>query len=340
LAPSLTLPLAGAVGADDADPVAALDADGEIRHYRRCAIAFRDALGFDHQRARPFRLGGGHGDGAGRAPGVAAALAQRLQFGDSAHVALAPRGDAVAHPVLFGGDLAVELVQIAFFLGQDLVAPRFERSKSALGAARFAAVEQDRDPGQVGQKAAVVADEDEGAPAGGQFGFEPFDGRQIQVVGGFVQEQDIGRRRQHAHQGGAARLAARQRRRILVAAQSDLLQQVARRVAVVIGAEAGLHVTRHVGKAGKIRLLRQVADGGVRLAEDRAAVRLDQSGRDPQQRRLARAVAADKAHALARRHHQIDACKQRRTAEGQRNAGELEEGGGHVNVDPLAWRGS
>ena len=81
---------------------------------------------------------------------------------------------------------------------------------------------------------------------------------------------------------------------------------------------------------GEVRLLRQVADGGARLHEARAAIGLDQAGGDLQQRRLARAVAADEAHALARRDRQLDAVEQRRAAEGERDIAELDEGRGHA----------
>ena len=43
--------LAAAVRADDADAVAALDADREIAHDRAVAVGLGDAFGLDHQRA-------------------------------------------------------------------------------------------------------------------------------------------------------------------------------------------------------------------------------------------------------------------------------------------------
>src|SRR5262249_16082895 len=133
--------LAAAVGADYADPAAAQNAGGKIHHDRRPAIAFRDALRLDDQPSGAFRFGRRHGDRAGCSPGVPSALAQRLKAGDTAHVALAPGGDAVSHPMLFGFDLAIELVPLALFLGQNVVAPGLERRKSAIDAARLAAVE-------------------------------------------------------------------------------------------------------------------------------------------------------------------------------------------------------
>ena len=54
----------------------------------------------------------------------------------------------------------------------------------------------------------------------GQARLEPLDGRQVEVVGRLVQQQDVGRRRQHVGQRRPAQLAARQRCRVLLAARA------------------------------------------------------------------------------------------------------------------------
>src|SRR5262249_37829363 len=100
--------------------------------------------------------------------------------------------------MLFGLDLAVELVPLTLFLDQNVVAPGLDRRTSALDAAQLPAVEPSRDPGKIGKKAPVVADDDERPVTGGEFALKPLDGRKVEVVGGLVQQQDIGRRRQHA----------------------------------------------------------------------------------------------------------------------------------------------
>ena len=134
-----------------------------------------------------------------------------------------------------------------------------------------------------------------------QLVLQPFDGRQIEMVGRLVEQQHVGRGRQHARERGAARLAAREVRGILAAVEAELFEQIARRVGIVAGPEAGLDIGERRGEAGEVRLLRQVAHGGAGLHEARAAVGLDQPGGDLEQRRLARAVAADQADALAGR---------------------------------------
>ena len=64
-----------------------------------------------------------------------------------------------------------------------------------------------------------------------ELGFEPFDGRQVEMVGRLVEQQDIGLGRQHAGERGAAGLAAREARRILVAGEAEMLEQIAGAVA-------------------------------------------------------------------------------------------------------------
>ena len=190
------------------------------------------------RRAGTLRLGRGHGDVAGGAARLAAVLAQRLQTGDAAHVALAPRGDAIAQPVLLRDDLAVELVEVAFLLREHLVAPGLEIGKAALDAAGLAAVEPHGDARQVGEKAAVMADQHERRAPRGELALQPFDGGQVEMVGRLVEQQDIGVGRQHPGQRRAPRLAARQRGGVLVAGEAKLLEQIARGVGVAVRARA------------------------------------------------------------------------------------------------------
>ena len=101
-------------------------------------------------------------------------LPQRLQAGDAADIALPPGGNAVAHPMLFGLDLAVEFLPVALLLRQHLVAPVLERCKAAIEVARLAAVDPHGGARQVGEKAAVMADDDEGGLAAVELAFQPF----------------------------------------------------------------------------------------------------------------------------------------------------------------------
>ena len=71
---------------------------------------------------------------------------------------------------------------------------------------------------------------------------QPFDGRQVEMVGRLVEQQDIRLGREDAGQRGAAGLAARQLGRVFLAGQAELIQQIVRPVGIVAGAEAGLDI--------------------------------------------------------------------------------------------------
>ena len=111
---------------------------------RAAVVTLADAGGIDDLRTGWRRRTGGDGGIAGRGAVAAALFPDRLQMGDPAHVALAPAGDAVAHPVLFGDDSAVKLMLIAFLFRQNRVAPVFEMGKATLDATGLPAVEPDR----------------------------------------------------------------------------------------------------------------------------------------------------------------------------------------------------
>ena len=136
------------------------------------------------------------------------ALAQIGELANPAHVTLAPRRDAVAHPVLLGDDLAAELVLVAFLFFEHLIAPFLERRETALDAPRDAAIEPYGGARQSREEAPVVADQDQRGARIGEFAFQPFDRRQVEVIGRLVEQQDVGRRREYAGDCGAARFAA------------------------------------------------------------------------------------------------------------------------------------
>jgi hypothetical protein len=115
--------LAGAIGTDDADAVAALNADRKVIDDSAVAIAAADVLGLDDEAAGFFRFGGGEIGVAGGAAIVAALLPQGVQIAEPLDVALASAGNAITQPVLFIDDLAVELVLLALLLGEHFVAP-------------------------------------------------------------------------------------------------------------------------------------------------------------------------------------------------------------------------
>ena len=90
---------------------------------------------------------------------LAALGAQLAQSCKSPLVALAPAADAVAHPVFFHGDLAVDLVTLDLLLRENLVAPVLECGETPLEPSRLPAVKPNGPARQVFEKAPVVADQ-------------------------------------------------------------------------------------------------------------------------------------------------------------------------------------
>ena len=309
--------LAGAIRADDAEPVAAQDADREILHDGAVAPALADQLALGDEFPRGAPLADREFHIAYAIARLAALLPQIAEPVHAAHIALATPADAVAHPMLFIDDLAVELVAVALFFLNDLVAPGFELAKPAIKSLGAAAVEPDGGARKVLQEAPVMADQHKRRTQRRQFAFQPFDGGQVEMVGRLVEEEQVRLGCQHARERGAADLAARQVRRVLVAAQAKLAQQILRAIEIIIGAKSRLDIAQHVGEIRQVGLLRQVAHSGVRLEKAHPAVFFDHAGGDLEQRRLARAVAADKADALAGRDRQVGTFQQRLAAKGE-----------------------
>ena len=82
-----------------------------------------------------------------------------------------------------------------------------------------------------------MADENEGRTLSAEFTFEPFDGRQIQVVGRLVEQQNVGAVAENAGERGTARLAAGEAGRVLGTGQAEF-------VSIVPVTHAGASATR------------------------------------------------------------------------------------------------
>jgi hypothetical protein len=178
-----------------------MDADREGRDDRAVAIGLGDLVGLDDELAGFLRVGGARLHGALRPLMAAVALAHGLQFAKAAHVALAARRDAIAQPVLLALDRLAELVLLHLLLLEDLVAPGFEMGKAAVEAARGAAIEPDGGIRDLFEEATVMRDDDKRAAGLLQLAFQPFDGRQVEMVGRLVEQQDVGLGRHERAQG-------------------------------------------------------------------------------------------------------------------------------------------
>jgi hypothetical protein len=166
-----------------------------------------------------------------------------------------------------------------FFL-QKLVSPSLEMGKATVEFAARSPVEPDGPCAELLEKAAVVADEDERRSEAEQFLFQPFDGWQVQMVGGFIEQQDVGRGRQCAGKGGAPDFTARERGRRFLAREPQFLQQIAAAMLIVRRSEAVFHIVQHRLEAGKIGFLGQITDGSAGLQPAFTFVRFDPARRN------------------------------------------------------------
>jgi hypothetical protein len=297
--------LAGAVRPQHADPVAAQDAGGEGLQDCPAAEALGDPLGLDHEPAAEGRRADGQLDRAGRGDQLPPLLPQLLQVAQPAHVALAPRGDTPVQPMGLGLEALVEALDVGLLCGQHLPAPFLKAGIAAVAGAQRAAIEPPGAGRKAGEEAAVVADDDERAGNGREPLLQPFDGRQVEMVGGLVEQQHLGLGHQRLGQGDAADLAAgkalgRPLRRHAEVGQEDV-GAVAGGLAALGRGQAQQHEVGNGRGLRQPRLLRQIGDGHPWLGEHLACVELSQARQHAQEGGLARAVAADEAHAIAAR---------------------------------------
>ena len=232
--------------------------------------------------------------------------------------------------MLLGDDLAGQLLLVPFLLFEEVVTPRLEPGKTLLDAAGLATVDPDGAPGEVGEKAPVVADQHQRRTQRFELVFQPFDGRQVEVVGRLVQQQDIGLGRQHASQRGAARLPARQRSRIFGAHQTELFEQILRPVGIVRTFKPRFDISERGREARQIGLLRQIADRSARLEESLTRIRFDGARRDLEKGGFSRPVAADQCDLVARRDGKLGPFQQRGAAHDEADRLQGEKRRGHL----------
>ena len=149
-----------------------------------------------------------------RCPGdrVVRALApQRFQTAHAAHVARAPRLDALADPRLFLLPERVELPVGDAFGGELVGLARLVRGEVAGIGAQQTAVEFDDPRGHAIEERAVVRDHDRRRLLAHQV-LEQRDAVDIEVIGRLVEQQQIRRERQRQRERRALLLATRRRR--------------------------------------------------------------------------------------------------------------------------------
>ena len=200
--------LAGAVGADDADDAGLRQREGQVLDEELVAEALVQALDLDHlvaeavaRRDEDLELG------------VAAfgrlGLLEQLVVGGEAGLALGLAGlGRHAHPLelLVEGPLAVgRLLLLLGEAGGLLLEPA---RVVALERDAPAAVELEDPAGHVVEEVAVVGDGHDGPGVVPQEPLQPRDRFGVEVVGGLVEQQQVGGGEQEAAQGHAALLTA------------------------------------------------------------------------------------------------------------------------------------
>ena len=203
--------LARAVGAQQADFVAAKDGGAEVSDDHAIAKGLAHMHHLRDQLAALVAAVDVHVHAAHHVAAGLAGRAQLLQPVDAGGGAGAAGFYALADPHLFLRQQLVSLGVDHCLLSQLLFLLREEGGKVARVAHEVAAVQLD-DPGcHVVQKRAVVGDGDEAALKLHQQAFKPFNRVQVQVVGGLVQQQHIGLGYQRLRERHALFGAARQR---------------------------------------------------------------------------------------------------------------------------------
>ncbi len=347
--------LAGAVGADQPDLVAAQDRRIEALDDAAPAKAQRHLaqLG-DHAPAAHAGVDLEPHLAQRLAPG-GALHAQRLQPRDARDAARAPRLDALADPDLLLGEQLVG-ARLGLRLGGELLVAGALVGRVVAGvAAQLAAVELDDARADRVEEGAVVGHDDRAAAKGQQQLLEPGDGVEVEVIGRLVEQQDLGARDQRLGQRDALERAARELADALLAGQPEALQRglharfpvpaverlqaclqrvevdavgmrlVGRAQRARLGDAVG-HRLEHAGRTVEDRLLRDIAHAQPRRELQQAVVGALQPGDDLEQRGLAAAVAPDQPEPLAGFEREAGAVEQGDMAVGEVGVGQREQG--------------
>ena len=344
---------ARAVGADEADFVAAQKGGAKALHHGRAAKGFADVVQLGHDFSAGLAAGHFHAHAAQRLAAGSAGGAQGVQAVDAALRAGAARFHAFAHPDFFLRQQFVGPGVERGFLRQLLFFLRLIGGEVAGVAAQAAPVQLHDARGHGIQKSAVVRDDNHAAFVGQQQLLQPANGGQIQMVGRLVQQQHIRLRHQRLGQRHALLAAARKLGHAARAVQPQLLQgllHALRPVPAVFGLDAGLqfgqiafalrvllnqrrhvrharaHGVLHGFKALQRRRLRHIGQPQALLHLQRTVIGLFQPGQNFQQRRLARPVAANQPHALALLQGKVCVVKQRQVAKGQLGIKQSQQG--------------
>ena len=299
--------LAGAIGADDGQPVAAHDTGGEGLDDGAVAEALGDALQVSDQLAR-----GGAGIDAEMQVArhilqpFGAFGAERLKRAGPAFVAGAAGGDRAVEGLGFALDGLGQAAQgLGLFLS-DLRGPFVEGVETLVQAADASAFQPVTGLGDAIEEGAVMADHENGAAGRDQLFLELLDGEDVEVVGRLVEQHKVRLFGEGLGERGAADLAARQVDRRLGGIKAE-------------GGEPGLGrpglgLTRggivEQGVAGDHRFLRHIGKPDAGLDGAFAGVRLDLAHDDLHQGGFSGAIPSHETGPGARLDRDVDALEQ------------------------------
>ena len=184
--------LASAVGADDADSVAPHHRRGEVADDRPRLPSKRHSLQGGHERTAPLRLVDLERHAAHHVPALPALPPHRLQRPHPPLVAGAAGLDAGADPGLFLGELLVKQRVLLLLRRKCLLLAEQKRVVVARPVEQSAAVDLQDAGGHAAEKRPVVGDEHERSPPAAQELLQPFDGLDVEVVGGLVEQEQVG----------------------------------------------------------------------------------------------------------------------------------------------------
>ena len=241
---------ADAVGADDTDTITPQDDGGKVLHDGAAIEGHIDVFGLDDLLAAGLCLLDRGLDVALAFAALGPFLAHGFECAHPAFVASATGLDALANPDFFLGQFLVEAFPFQRFGVEDFFLAAQVIFVVAGPVGEFAAIQVDDAGGQLFQKRAIVGDEQHCVAVLQQEFFQPADGFDVQVVGRFVQQQDIGFLHQGACQQDAAFDSAGLGQKFGVAIQIELGQDGVHpllQLPAVLGFQLLLHLF-HLGE--------------------------------------------------------------------------------------------
>ncbi len=241
--------------------------------------------------------------------------------------------------------------------GKGVVAPRPQR--------QLAVVQMQDRPHRAVQEAAVVADDEDRMGILREVAFQPKGAFKVEVVGRFVQKQQVGGGKQHTGQRDPHPPPARERRTghpLFRVGEAQPLQDRGRPPLGRPGVDVGqprldIGNPRRIGRVGRLvhqggafgvgrqhgveqrhlrprHLLRHAADARAGGNADAPAFQRQLPPDQPEQRRLARTVAANKPHLVPGRNRGTGALEQRASVDGIGDVLDPQHGG--ALADPRA----